>query len=91
MYLNRLQTYVSMVNFMMILYLYITESPVGIEWYWWVLLLMGIFPLVVIIDIKLIYPGMLQYAFKKNPGMKRLDEKIDIIMKHLGLEYKKKR
>jgi len=69
MYLNRLQTYVAMVNFMMILYLYITESPVGVEWYWWIILMMCIFPIVVIFDIKLVYPGMLRYNLKESPPL----------------------
>lgn len=86
MYLNRLQTYTAMINFIMILYLYIIESPVGIVWYYWVVLMAVICPLIVLIDVKLVYPGTLIYAYDKNPGFKRLEKKVDEIMKKLGIE-----
>ena len=89
MYLNRLQTYVAMVNFMMILYLYVTQSPMSIDWYWWIVIMCGIFPVVVVLDIKLIYPGMLKYAFDKNPGFQRLEKKIDRVMRELGIKDEK--
>jgi len=80
MYLNRLQTYMSMINFVMILYLYIIESPIGIPWYYWVLLMFVLFPILVVFDVKVIYPGTLIYAYDKNPGFRRLEKKVDKIL-----------
>lgn len=86
MYLNRLQTYVSMVNFIMLLYLYITEAPLGVVWYYWVIFMFILFPVLVIFDVKMVYPGTLIYAYDKNPGFQRLEKKVNKIMEKLKID-----
>ena len=90
---SRLSGYVSMVNFEMILYLYIIESPFGMEWYHWVLLIGICCTTIVFIDIKYIFPSAQQYTFYKNPGWmsikkqtKENERKLNLIMKHLGID-----
>ncbi len=86
MYLNRLQTYVAMVNFAMILYLYMRESPLGVEWYWWITIMSITFPIIILFDVKVMYPGTLIYAYEKNPGFQKLEKKINKIMDKLEIE-----
>lgn len=90
---SRLAGYVSMLNFAMILYLYIIESPFGMEWYHWVLLLVVGCAVIIYVDIKYIFPSANLYTFNKNPGWMSIkkqaeenDRKLNLIMKHLGIE-----
>ena len=72
---QRLSTYVSMVNFVMILYLFIIENN-WIEWYYWVVLsFLGITSLV-FIDTKYIMPSSFAYTFKKNPEFQALRKEV---------------
>lgn len=73
----------------MLLYLYITESPMGIVWYWWIIGMSTIFPIILYFDVKLVYPGTLVYAYKKNPGFQRLEKKVDKILDYLEKENEK--
>ena len=91
---QRLSSNISVINFIMLFYLYITESPLGWEWYHWMLLIVVSITLVVYIDTKFIMPQAFGYTFKKNPGQQYLkkkvkenSEKLDLIIKHLGLTY----
>jgi len=90
---SRLSGYVSIINFAMLLYLYIIESPLGLEWYHWVLFLGVGCTVLIFVDIKYIFPSANLYTFKKNPGWTSIkkqaeenDRKLNLIMKHLGIE-----
>ena len=91
---TRLSGYISLINFVMIFYLYIIESPMGLEWYHWAIIIaIGIIT-IVFFDTKFIMPQSFGYTFSKNPGMQKLkkqsqqnSEKLDLILTHLGLEY----
>ena len=92
---SRLATYISMVNFAMIFYLYIIQSPMGMEWYHWLIIIVGGTLSIVFIDTKFIMPAALEYGFEKNPQMVKLkrqveenSEKLDLILTNLGVEYK---
>lgn len=91
---TRLAGYISLVNFVMIFYLYIIESPMGFEWYHWAFLIVVGVTTIVFIDTKFIMPQAFGYTFSKNPGLQKLkkqsqenSEKLDLILNHLGLEY----
>mgnify|MGYP006280581719 CR=1 FL=1 len=83
-WVTRIQTYLALFNFTMIMYLYIIEEPMNIPYqYWIVIILIGICA-VLFFDIKYIFSSELHYKFKCNPGMKnilerlkRIEEKID--------------
>jgi len=86
---NRLSSYVAIINFAMIFYLYILETPFGLEWYQWLALISVAIVLIIFIDIKFVFPGVLDYTFKKNPEWKRMMRNQKKIMEKLGLEYEK--
>jgi len=87
-WLNRLQTYMSLINFSMLLYLYMVEAPMGLEWYIWIVIMCVTLPLLIVFDVRFVYPSTLKYSYGKNPGFQRLEKKVDMIMKKLELEYK---
>jgi len=91
---QRLASYISLINFVMLFYLYILESPLGLQWYHWTILIVVIITFVVYIDTKYIMPQAFGYTFDKNPGQQYLkkkgkenSEKLDMILKHLELNY----
>jgi len=84
---TRLASYIGMINFFMILYLYIIESPMDFEWYHWVLLILFAVIIILVIDIKYVFPASQEYAFHKNPewmklrkDIRRNSEKLDRII-----------
>ena len=93
---QRLATYISMVNFAMLFYLYIIESPMGLRWYhWFVIITVGVL-IIVYIDARFIFPSSLAYTFEKNPEFTSLrkasnenSEKLDFIIEALGLKRDK--
>ena len=87
---QRLATYISIINFVMIFYLYIVESPMGLKWYHWGILISVAICVVLYFDIKYIFPNTQLYTFKKNPGwiaiknqVDKNSEKLDKIMEKL--------
>ena len=74
---QRLATYISMINFIMIFYLYIVQSPMGLEWYHWFLIISISICVVLFFDIKYIFPNTQLYTFKKNPGWTAIKRQVD--------------
>ena len=92
---NRLASYISIVNFVMILYLYIIQSPMGMEWYHWLIIIVGGTSSIVFIDTKFIMPASLAYGFEKNPQMVKLKKQVnkntvmlESIVKHIDIKVK---
>lgn len=88
---GRLTSYISMVNFFMIFYLYITESPLGFEWYYWFLIIIVACAAIIVIDVIFIFPEVMNYTFGKNINMTKMKkhvekntEKLDKILTILG-------
>lgn len=63
----RLASYVAMINFVMIFYLYIIESPLGFPWYTWLVVILGVVSVVVFVDTALILPASQNYLWDKTP------------------------
>lgn len=89
----RLASYISMVNFIMILYLYILESPLGIQWYHWVIVIVFGIVVVMSLDILYVFPETQRYTWIKNPEYLELKQeikdntkKLDTILKKLKTE-----
>jgi len=76
---QRLASYVSMVNFAMIFYLYIIESPMGLLWYHWVMVVIIGIVSIVFVDVRYILPNTLKYNFNKNPRMNEMKREIEEI------------
>ena len=83
---NRLSTYIGMVNFTMIFYLYILESPLDLLWYHWMFILVSSVVVILYIDIKFIFPAAQQYASEKNPFFVGMRDDIILIKNELGLD-----
>lgn len=74
---QRLASYIGIVNFFMIFYLYIVASPMGLEWYHWLALIVIGITTILYFDIKYVFPHTQLYTFKKNPAMIMLKEQIE--------------
>lgn len=82
-WVSRIQTYLALFNFTMIMYLYIIEEPLGIQYhYWFVIISLGIVS-VLFIDIKYIFSSELHYKFSVNPGMQEILERLERIEEKL--------
>jgi len=86
MWQTRFASYVSMVNFVMLFYLFIVENK-WFEWYIWIILISFVTLLIVIFDTFLVMEDQLDYSFKKNPEWRRLMRNQKKIMEKLGIEY----
>lgn len=73
---TRLGTYISLINFIMIFYLYIIASPLGWEWHEWAILITAGIVFIVVFDTTVVYPASLDYSFKKNPEWNKLKKKV---------------
>jgi len=92
----RLASYIAIVNFVMIFYLYIIESPMGFEWYHWAIIIVTGITVIVFIDTKFILPSSQVYTFNKNPQMVKLKEQVnknkvmlEAIIKHFDIKVEK--
>jgi len=84
---NRLQSYMTPVNFAMILYLYIIREPLGLVWYIWVICVSLVLTFLLIFDILFIFPSENKYTMKKNPEWVCLKEDINEIKFLLKKEF----
>ena len=80
---TRLTGYISMINFVMIFYLYIIEAPLDMPWYVWLIVMVSTSLIVLFFDVKFIFPETLKYQFNKNPEYVSLREKMDRIIELL--------
>ena len=86
-------SYIAIVNFVMIFYLYIIESPMGFEWYHWTIIIVTDITVIVFIDTKFILPSSQVYTFNKNPEFVKLKERVnknkvmlEAIIKHFDIK-----
>ena len=80
-YQNRLGLYTALINFIMIAYLFVIESPLGIPWYYWLVVVVMYPPVLTYIDQRFIFHKELEFWFLSNPEWRRTTEKIDKIYK----------
>ena len=82
--LERTMSYGALINFGMLLYLYVTQSPLGIAWYYWFIGILLILPAVAIIDWKIVFPATLSVSYgMKNKEFTELRKDIKEIQKQL--------
>lgn len=89
----RLVSYISVVSFAMVFYLYIIESPFGLKWYYWFLFIFIVVVVVMVVDIFHVFPETQRYTWRKNPEFMKLKKTVNQnrkmlrgIMKHLRVE-----
>lgn len=85
-WVNRLQTYMGPLNFVMILYLYIQQEPLGIIWQVWFILLGAALVGLLLFDLVIVYPSELKYSTRKNPEWNDLRDDIRTIKEKLGVK-----
>jgi len=82
-WMNRIQTYTGPLNFIMILYLYIINEPLGVVWWIWVMVLVVVLVSVLSVDMLFVFPGELSYTTLKNPEMMKIKENTERILEVL--------
>jgi len=81
-WITRVGGYLSPINFLLILYAFAKNEPLGFSfWYWIIICILGVASLL-IFDTIVIYPSELHYSYMKNPGMQSLEKKVNIIMEN---------
>jgi hypothetical protein len=75
----RIGSYLSPINFVLILYTFINQSPFGLPKYVWLLLVCVGLPILLFIDVVFVLPSDLKYSFDKNPEMKDITERLKVI------------
>lgn len=82
---SRLAGYLSLMNFMMVLYLYIIKQPFGLNWVQWLVLMSVVISIVMFIDNHILLASETHYLWEKNPwavemksDIKKIKEKLEI-------------
>lgn len=73
---ERASGYLSILNFFMILFLYVMASPLGIAWYYWLIFIVVGTVVLLFIDIKFIFPQAQSYVADKNPFMVEMMDRL---------------
>jgi len=82
---QRIQTYIGIINFLMLFYVFIQDNK-WFNWYEWIIIIIIVCSTILYIDIKYVMPNALGYQWDKNKSFKRLERKIDVLMKTNGEE-----
>jgi len=80
---QRLSSYVSMISFIMVFYLYIIKSPMGLEWYHWLVIIGVGISFLLFVDIRYIFPSMQKYQGLKHPILMEMYDDIKKIKQQL--------
>jgi len=81
-WLQRLQTYMSIINFILLFYLFIQENK-WFQCYEWLIIIVVTCSVVLYVDVRHVMGNALGYQWDKNNAFKRLERKIDAIQKRL--------
>lgn len=84
MWQTRLATYIAMINFTMIFYLFIAEND-WFKWYIWIVIITISVIFIVVFDTVKVMPDQLGYAFRKNPEWQKHKRNQKRIMDKLGI------
>lgn len=76
---QRLQTYVSLINFFMIFYIFIGDNQ-WFDWYEWLIIIVVVSSVVLFVDVRFIMPNSLGYQWDKNKSFVRLEKKVDRLL-----------
>ena len=84
----RLASYVAPMNFVMLLYLFIIEEPLGVVWQVWFVVIVVFIIVLLWFDIRVVFPLELEYQLQKNPEFGRMSKNIKYIMELLDERFK---
>jgi len=68
--------YLSIVNFIMIFYLYVTSEPLGVRWYYWAVIIFFVVLVILYIDDRYLLSQESGYLWDKIPGAKETQENV---------------
>jgi RsiW-degrading membrane proteinase PrsW (M82 family) len=84
---NRIASYISVVNFMLLVYGFIfRDEPFNIPWYLWLIVIALFITGLLWFDLKFVLRQAQDYLAKKNPFLVRMQDDIKKIMKHLEID-----
>lgn len=78
-WMTRLQTYIGLVNFFLLFFVFIQENK-WFTWYEWLIILCVVLSSVLYTDIRFIMPNALGYQWTKNKSFVRLEKKVDKLL-----------
>ena len=82
--------YLSIINFIMIFYLYIVSEPLGLKWYYWAVIIFSAIICVLYVDDHFLLSQESGYLWDKIPGAKETQENVRWIRERLEAgEYKR--
>jgi len=81
-WLQRLQTYMSIINFILLFYLFIQENR-WFNWYEWLIIIVVVCVVTLYVDVCHVMGNALGYQWDKNNAFKRLEKKVDTILKQM--------
>ena len=79
----RVGSYLGPINFVLILYTFINQGPLGLPKEYWLLLVAIGLPILLVMDIVFVLPSDLRYSFVKNPEMMDITDRLRIINEKL--------
>jgi len=85
-WITRIQGYIGIINFVMIFYLYAINSPLGLEWYLWFLIISLLCIVLLVVDLKFVFHNQLEYATLKNPVMSEIKNNVRDIKNMIELK-----
>ena len=74
----RIQSYLGIMSFVMVFYLYTLQLPLGLPWYVWIIMMGLLIPNLLLMDMTFVWPSEMEYGFKKNPRMLALEKNVQI-------------
>jgi len=84
MWQTRASTYVSVIQFALVFYLFIVQND-WFDWYVWLVLFVISGFLMVFVDTVKVMPEQLAYGFRKNPEWRKMKRNQKRIMDKLGI------
>ena len=81
-WLTRLQTYIGLVNFFLLFFVFIQDNK-WFEWYEWLIILVVLLSSLLYVDIRWIMPNALGYQWTKNKSFVRLEKKVDMLLERI--------
>jgi len=82
----RLSGYLSLLNFFMVLYLYIIKEPFGLNWLQWIILMFIGISVTIFIDNYILLASETHYLWSKNPWAIEMRDDIKKIKKKLEIK-----
>jgi len=85
----RLQSYISLITFFMIFYVFIQENK-WLEWYVWLTVFVIVIGFIIYLDVTYIFPAQLNYTFNKTGKFREIldvvssnSDKLDFLMEKI--------